>query len=213
MPLPIGIIVDLYNKLQILFSAIIIPTIFSFFLISLVIWLCIVLLKLKKQGRSVDLTSYPESDSRDAVNTQSNETMIVPKIVVTNCHPVSDSSETVSPQRDEITVAPQKVMKNCHPASYSSETVNPRQNEMTVAPKIVVTNCHSASDSSETVNPQPNETSVVTKKIVTNCHRQRAPSLGQLPPSYRKAVDIPPWIKTGVSEEAIYPIRGSDERH
>jgi len=68
------------------------------------------------------------------------------------------------------------------------------------------------SESRETVDPTPSETTV-PKIVVTNCHRQRAPSLGQLPPSYRKAVDIPPWIKTGVSEEAICPIVGTDERH
>ena len=42
---------------------------------------------------------------------------------------------------------------------------------------------------------------------VTEC-RQRPPSLGDLPPSYNETVDVPPWTRTGVSQDIVYPNTG-----
>ena len=42
---------------------------------------------------------------------------------------------------------------------------------------------------------------VVPRIHITDCPRQRPPSLGDLPPSYNRAVDLPPWTRTGVSQD------------
>ena len=50
---------------------------------------------------------------------------------------------------------------------------------------------------------------VVPRIHITECQRQRPPSLGDLPPSYNRTVDLPPWTRTGVSEDIACGCTGS----
>ena len=46
-----------------------------------------------------------------------------------------------------------------------------------------------------------------SRRLVSESQRQRPPSLGDLPPSYNETIDIPPWTRTGVSQDMqVFPM-------